>query len=594
MKKKKSARKATGVSRKGSNKDKRRDWDQLRHEWALSGQSVREWAKAQKLPISTVRRHIKPEDRDSALAELGVSGDDYKNALTRKLAATGSKRYSAALDGSAFMLQEIAVKASKLFVERLDAGGKYARTEALGNLAIKAAQELRTVNFELAGLPADEDSESYPLTRGFWPFWYQRDFIFDLPAADDIFYFAFIGGIGSGKTRSGAEKFLDICHRNRGRTHAIYGPTYRMLEDVTKPMLFNVLAAKNLSYRYNKTDNSILLFGDTKVLFRSLDNPDHLRGPSLAAVWLDEVGQLRDRKAFDIVSGRIRQDSTQSEEPTPEPCCLITTTPKGFNWLYEILTEDADDKKAKIYYAETEWNKALGPDYYKRLLTIYDERFAEQELRGKFIELSAGAAYWNFARKDHVYPKARIKYDPGLPLILCCDFNVDPMCWNIIQEPTPDQSWIIDEMHLRTAGTEIACKEFISRYGDHKSGVLVYGDSSSRKRTTNATRTDYVIIKNHLKPMVGVDIKLNTSNPVEMDRIGAVNARLLDATGRRHLFFSEKCKHTIKDFEKVVFKPGTRSIEKDATSPELTHHSDAIGYYIYRKWPIRGVRIAHN
>lgn len=594
MKKQKSARKATGGSQKGNKQDRKRDWTHLRHDWALSAKTIREWAKAQKLPISTVRRYIKPENRDAILAELGVSGDDYKNALTGKLAATGSKRYAASLDGSAFMLQEMAIKASKLFIDRLDAGGTYARTEALGNLAIKAAQELRTVNYELAGLPADDDAEAYPLTRRFWPYWYQRDFIFDLPSADDLFYFAFIGGIGSGKTRCGAEKFLDICYRNRARRHAIYGPTYRMLEDVTKPMVFNVLAAKNLSYRYNKTDNSILLFGDTKIAFRSLDNPDHLRGPAYAAVWLDEIGQLRDRKAFDIVSGRIRHDSTEHEMPPPEPCALVTTTPDGFNWLYDVLTEDTDEKRAKIYYAETEWNKALGPDYYPRLLTVYDDRFAEQELRGKFIELSAGAAYWNFNRKDHVYPKARIKYDSSAPLLLACDFNVDPMCWNIIQEPTPDQSWIIDEMHIRTAGTEIACKEFMRRYGDHKAGVHIYGDASSRRRVTSATRTDYVIIKTHLKAMPDVKIMLNTANPREIDRIGAVNARLLDASGRRHLFVSDRCTKTIADFEKVVFKSGTRGIEKDPNKPELTHHSDAVGYYIYKKWPIRGVRIAHN
>lgn len=593
MKKKKRASKAQGGSRKGEAKDRNRDWNQLRREWALSRKSLGLWARDEKMPLSTVRRHIKAGDRDLILAEMGISGSEYKDSLNKTLADNG-KKYGKTLDGSAVILKNIAVDAASLFSQRMGDGGLYCRTEAIGNIAIKATQELRHVSAELAGMPSEDADEHYPITRGFWPFWYQRDFIFDLPSVDNLFYLAFIGGIGSGKTRCGAEKFLDICFRNRGRLHAIYGPTYRMLEDVTKPMLFNVLAAKKYSFKYSVTDNSILLFGDTKVLFRSLDNPDHLRGPSLAAVWCDEIGQLKTNKAFNIVTGRIRHDSSANEEPPPEPCMLVTTTPDGFNYLYDILTQDADEKKAKIYYAETEWNTALGPEYYQRLLTVYDDRFAEQELRGKFIELTAGAAYWNFTRKDHVYPSARIKYDPTAKLILTCDFNVDPMCWNLIQEPTPDQSWLIDEMHIATAGTEIACKEFLKRYGAHKAGVDVYGDASSRKRTTNATRTDYTIIKKHLESMPEVKIILNTSNPPETDRIGAVNARLLDASGRRHLFVSDKCKYSIADFEKVVFKPGTRSIDKNPNQPELTHHSDAIGYYIYKKWPIRGVRIRHN
>lgn len=426
--------------------------------------------------------------------------------------------------------------------------------------------------------------EGWVLTKGFWPQWYQRDFVFDLPSETGAFLFVFHGGIGSGKTRSGAEKFGDIMWRNRGATHIIAAPTYRMLQDATKPMFFDVIQEKGLSYAYEKTDNKVTLFGDTPVLFRSMDDEQHLRGPNVAGVWIDEGGQMKTGDAFRVLEGRCRNAEAK------ERCILVTTTPDGLNWLYDTIEDLRAKNLCRSYGAKTQDNRYLPKDFITLVEASYDSRYAKQELAGEFLNIFTGQAYWAFSRTDHAIKADQVPYYEGLPLLLCCDFNVAPLCWNVCQE-VQGVLYVIDELHVMAAATELAATEFKTRWGKHKGGVEVYGDASGWYRATSATATDYAVLEKVLEeaPAIpAVTIHAGRSNPEVKSRVASVNGRLRDLKGHRHLFLSDACTETIRDFERVCFKSGTHELDK--SDPNLTHHTDAIGYLIEQKYPIRKLR----
>jgi hypothetical protein len=45
--------------------------------------------------------------------------------------------------------------------------------------------------------------------------------------------------------------------------------------------------------------------------------------------------------------------------------------------------------------------------------------------------------------------------------------------------------------------------------------------------------------------------------------------------------------HLVRDFEGVtVVEGGSGEIDK-SSNPDLTHLTDAIGYYLFRKWPVK-------
>ena len=51
-----------------------------------------------------------------------------------------------------------------------------------------------------------------------------------------------------------------------------------------------------------------------------------------------------------------------------------------------------------------------------------------------------------------------------------------------------------------------------------------------------------------------------------------------------NIIIDPKCKYLIRDLEQVVLKEGTRDIDK-ASNSDLSHISDALGYYIDYKHP---------
>ena len=77
------------------------------------------------------------------------------------------------------------------------------------------------------------------------------------------------------------------------------------------------------------------------------------------------------------------------------------------------------------------------------------------------------------------------------------------------------------------------------------------------------------------------------TNPPERVRINAVNARLRNAAGAVPLMVDPvRAPHVQKDFEGVrLLVGGAGEIDKKA-DPNLSHLSDAIGYYIARRFPL--------
>lgn len=588
----------------------RRDWARIRREWYQSELSLEAFLRAHKIPKPTGQRHLSVKDKNTYLEETVEAGEKWRKRLADLAAKDDTRLYISSLKQFTAAASEILLDSSQDF----KVSGLPMSKEKAGRLALSAGEILLKVTGELQGIPDEDEIDGWPLTRCFSPFRYQRDFIHDTPksirleegldssGSEDPFVFAFIGGRGAGKTHVGAQKAGQLAWLNRGKNGLVLAPTYPMLRDAAKAAFLKASSDKGLTYRHLKTENAVILFGDTKVYFRSMDDPDKIRGLNVAWAWLDEPGQLSVREAYDVVNGCIRGDDL------PEPAILITTTPDGLNWLYEILVTEAEENHVRIYRARTRDNPLLG-DFEARLRKSYDTRFAQQELDAEFIELFKGMAYWQFSSVDSIFEPGEIDINDGLPLDLCCDFNVSPMCWNVSQDFTVNgdtYTYVFDEIHLDTAGTDVTVKEFIERYGETKSarraGVRVWGDATGQARATSATRSDFKIIIEALKAAeIPAEQHIGRSNPRQRDRVLSVNARLLAGDDVRRFFVSKRCKYTIIDFQRTAFIPGTQQLDKGQTragsrggkkrKATLTHHTDALGYKIYRSWPVRGPHI---
>ncbi len=386
----------------------------------------------------------------------------------------------------------------------------------------------------------------------------------------------FSGPVGSGKSQALCHEALRLSYLNPGRSGLLGAPTYPMLRDATQSTLFEILNANGIPHQYHKAEN-VLVLSDTRsrIIFRPVDDYERLRGTNLAWFGLDELTYTSE-EAWLRLEGRLRDPKAK------RLCGFAVWTPKGFDWVYRRFLQ----RKVEGYdvvYAEPYENRHLlakVPDYYDRLQRSYDGRFYEQEVLGKYLNVTEGQVYHCFDRARNV---AAAAVDPRRPLAWTLDFNVDPMC-SVVAQLREGTIHVIDEIVMSRATTAEVCETFLERYGNHLGSIVIYGDVSGNRRQTTGY-TDYEMLRQTLaeKRHRGAVFHLPSANPEVRDRVALVNAMLRSASDETRLLIDPRCRELILDMEQVVYKPGSKIIDKDRDS-RRTHLSDALGYLAWQEF----------
>jgi hypothetical protein len=384
----------------------------------------------------------------------------------------------------------------------------------------------------------------------------------------------FSGPIGSGKSQALCQEAIKLAYINAGRLALIGAPTYPMLRDATQTAMLEILVSNDIPYELNKAENTLVLKDtSSKILFRSLDEYERLRGTNLAWFGIDELTYCQE-EAWLRLEGRLRDGKAT------KLCGFAVWTPKGFDWVYrKFIAERVDGYEVSLARAfENRYLLDKVPDFYQRLEKSYDAGFYQQEVLGEYLAMNTGLAYKGFDRGIHV---REMSIDPTLPLRWSLDFNVDPMSSVVAQILRDGTVQVVDEIVISRAMTEDACNEFMNRYPNHPAPVLVYGDASGNQRQSTGP-TDYQMIREFFarRGKTNVYYQYGSCNPLIRDRVMVMNARLKSAAGDASLFVSPRCVELIKDFEEVCFKKGSMVVDKDKDS-RRTHLSDALGYMVF-------------
>lgn len=405
----------------------------------------------------------------------------------------------------------------------------------------------------------------------------QKEFLSDFKTP----VLAYVGGFGSGKTYSTVHKALAFCVMNPSTAGMLVSPTFSMLRDTTRRTFIEVLEEKNISFLFKATENRIILTDvGSEVWFRSGDDPNKLKGSNLAWVGMDEAAQM-EKEVYQIALSRIRDPKAKVRQ------LFITTTPEGFNWLYDEFKEHQTNKR--IIISKTTENTFLPESYIESLYQNYDELLVKQYINGEFVNINQGRVYYSFSRAENVKP---VTFRNGLDIYLTFDFNVNPMTTSfaqIVSGSAGEQEKIINVFHslnIRNGNTDLQCKEIKRVLADYNfQGKLhITGDASHPKSTTS-NRTDWEIIEDHFPT---ADFIRRKSNPAIQDRVNHVNAKLKNSKGLIGIYIDPKCAELVQDFEQVSWKEGTREIDK--SNPKLTHNSDNLGYLVFNLFPISGVQ----
>jgi hypothetical protein len=360
-----------------------------------------------------------------------------------------------------------------------------------------------------------------------------------------------------------------------------------MLRDSTLASLMELLYSNDVPFDLNKADN-VLTMKDTRsrILLRSVDEFERLRGTNLAWFGLDELTYTQEG-AWLRLEGRLRDPKAVRR------CGFAVWTPKGFDWVYRRFIANPVPGYEVILARPFENRFLLDqvPDFYDRLKGSYDENFFSQEALGSYLNAKGSLVYGAFSRERNIRPAGA---DTGKPLFWAVDFNVDPMS-SVVVQVRDGEMWVLDEIVLRRATTVQACEEFEKRFGAPQAGLVVYGDASGNAMQTTGF-SDYELIREFFRTrMTKVTYRVPNANPPVRERVAAVNGKLRNAQGDVRMFVDPLCKELIADFEQVSYQEDSTQIDKEKDR-RRTHLSDALGYLIWQEARVgavgeRGVRL---
>ena len=337
-------------------------------------------------------------------------------------------------------------------------------------------------------------------------------------------------------------------------------PTFKMAKEIAWANLKEMLNQFNWIDDINETTMSIRIRKTNSVIsLKGADNYDALRGTGLNFLILDEFADIDKRTWFEVLRASVADTLGD---------VLMCGTPKGYgNWSYEMYLKGKQDDNWESYQYTTIQGGMVSKAEIEQAKQDIDIRTFRQEFEGTF-ENYAGSVYYNFHPVDSVIDR---QIDWEKPLHIGMDFNVDPMSACVTQIEK-DKIYAVDEIIIYSSNTDEMCQEIRDRYGS-KAQIFIYPDPASRQRKTSAGgRTDLSILQN-----AGFKVKVKHKHPSIRDRVNAVNAKLKDSKGVRHIFVSKSCKIMIKGLQRQIYKENTNIPDKEQG---FDHMNDALGYLI--------------
>ena len=191
----------------------------------------------------------------------------------------------------------------------------------------------------------------------------------------------FSGGRGSAKSTSSIFKAIHIAGQNPNKTGVLVAPTYDMLREIMIMPFLKMARSLKILDTWSASEKTAYLINGFRVLFRSADDPEKLRGPNLTFFGIDEgcfVKKIED--AWLILMGTLRESHKNY--------AWVTTTPSNKrHYLYKLFYKDyKDDPDYETFHCKTVDNPFVPDSFVKTIKNSYEGlgAYEKRELKGEW------------------------------------------------------------------------------------------------------------------------------------------------------------------------------------------------------------------
>ena len=291
-------------------------------------------------------------------------------------------------------------------------------------------------------------------------------------------HFLLLAGRGGGKTLIGAHAVREEL-MIPGALWWVMAPDHKWLWDSTFPTLVGLLNPQWIK-RWDAEHTEITLHNESKVAFRSLEDPERARGPhGVNGMWIDEGAQCPER-AYHVGSPMLIKAGG---------IALVTTTVLGFDWTYEQLEQKALVYKEPGYWTAKWWtihnplfqsNPVMRKKIESAERTMAPDDFAEEYKTER--SNAQGLIYGPIVKQNVLVNDEEIQaYIPEWPdisparkVLIGLDEGGDHPFGSVLIVPTSRGLVVVSEFLERMRAHSIAHDEIHVRFGLHRFTERVY------------------------------------------------------------------------------------------------------------------------
>lgn len=286
------------------------------------------------------------------------------------------------------------------------------------------------------------------------------------------------------------------------------------------------------------------------------------------------------------------------------PKLLMSTNP-SMNWVRSRFVMDDEGNPVEtapdeIYIPFSVFdnpNRKFRDAYIKSLRKIRDKETRDRLLYGNwnYVASNDSAAYWGFDGNKHLYTNLKKKvYDPDRTLHLSFDFNLYPYvsCLAIQIDAEERKIYVLEEILGRPEEKKNNTKGIASKvldvYGDHRGGVMIYGDPANKRQDTRTEEgsNDYSILARELAEL-DPTLRIPIAHPPVKTRLEWINEVLANARDGWRVYIDMNCRKFTED---LIYGPADENgakAKQRIRDPKLGqryekyHHlSDAFDYFM--------------
>ena len=223
------------------------------------------------------------------------------------------------------------------------------------------------------------------IVRGFTPYKKQQEWI-EVIERDDVKYVTITTGRQVGKSLFGLNMLLKWGLETPNQMIMFVSPIYSQARKVFEDLERSVGDTQLIKSK-NKSNYDIEFINGTKIMFRSAERPDGLRGYTLTHLIVDEAAFVSDNVWDTVLKPTILVHGKK---------CLFTSTPKGRNWFYKLHLRglDEDQPQYQSIRASTSDNPYISKEDIEESRKTLPEEIYKQEILGQFVD-DGGSVFKN-------------------------------------------------------------------------------------------------------------------------------------------------------------------------------------------------------